>query len=202
MADASAAEACAELVDAGGPADLGTAVRLTLPGGVPHAPGVGDGRRPAAPSRSTPGSTTTSSGSCGGYDLRVTAAREAGHHTHGDGTAVDLVPAVGATQRDWDATAGRLAAELGWTPSCGQLRRPARVRAQAGDPVDRLRRLPEPRLAADLHAAAARRTSTCRGCRAATARARSSQPCAWVMAFPGAADHSESSGRGDEALAS
>ena len=31
VADASAAEACAEFVDAGGPADLGRAVRLTFP---------------------------------------------------------------------------------------------------------------------------------------------------------------------------
>jgi hypothetical protein len=33
-------------------------------------------------------------------NVRVTAARETGHHTHGDGTAVDFVPAAGATQRD------------------------------------------------------------------------------------------------------
>src|SRR3954451_2619517 len=32
-----------------------------------------------------------------------------------------------------------------------RLRRPTRVRAQAGDPVDWLRRLPEPRIATDLH---------------------------------------------------
>jgi Transglycosylase SLT domain len=54
-----------------------------------------------------------------GYRLRVTAAREAGHHTHGDGTAVDLIPADGATQATWDASAGRLAADLGWTSACG-----------------------------------------------------------------------------------
>ncbi len=50
------------------------------------------------------------------FDLRVTAAREAGHETHGDGTALDIVPAAG---RDWDATARRAAIALGWTPSCG-----------------------------------------------------------------------------------
>jgi hypothetical protein len=50
------------------------------------------------------------------YDLRVTAAREAGHNTHGDGTAMDMVPASG---RDWDETALRAALDLGWTPSCG-----------------------------------------------------------------------------------
>jgi hypothetical protein len=54
------------------------------------------------------------------YHLRVTAAREAGHHTHGDGTAVDLIPADGATQAAWDGSAGRLAGDLGWTSSCGR----------------------------------------------------------------------------------
>jgi hypothetical protein len=52
------------------------------------------------------------------YHLRVSAAREAGHRTHGDGTAVDLVPAEDTTQATWDASAGRLAADLGWTSSC------------------------------------------------------------------------------------
>jgi hypothetical protein len=53
------------------------------------------------------------------YHLRVTAARAAGHMTHGDGTAVDLIPADGASQAAWNASAGRLAADLGWTPACG-----------------------------------------------------------------------------------
>lgn len=50
------------------------------------------------------------------YDLRVTAARESGHQTHGDGTAMDMVPAAG---RDWDDTALRASRDLGWTPPCG-----------------------------------------------------------------------------------
>ncbi len=50
------------------------------------------------------------------YDLRVTAARETGHQTHGDGTAMDMVPAAG---RSWDATALQAARALGWTPGCG-----------------------------------------------------------------------------------
>jgi hypothetical protein len=83
------------------------------------------------------------------YHLRATAAREAGHHTHGDGTAVDLVPADGSTRAIWDASAGRLAADLGWTSS-RSLRQPPRVPARARDPVHRLRRLPQPRIAADL----------------------------------------------------
>ena len=40
------------------------------------------------------------------YRLRVTAAREAGHRTHGDGTALDLVPANGTAQAVWDALGG------------------------------------------------------------------------------------------------
>jgi hypothetical protein len=52
------------------------------------------------------------------YHLRVTAARESGHRTHGDGTAIDLVPADGSTQPVWDASAGRLARDLGWTAAC------------------------------------------------------------------------------------
>ncbi len=54
------------------------------------------------------------------YELRVTAAREAGHATHGDGTALDMVPAgdIGS-QAAWDRSAGRLADDLGWTRDCG-----------------------------------------------------------------------------------
>jgi hypothetical protein len=50
------------------------------------------------------------------YDLRVTAAREAGHQTHGDGTAMDMVPAPGY---GWDETARRAAEDLGWREPCG-----------------------------------------------------------------------------------
>ena len=52
------------------------------------------------------------------YGLRVTAAREAGHHTHGDGTALDMVPARGSDQAAWDTSAKALALDLGWTPQC------------------------------------------------------------------------------------
>jgi hypothetical protein len=52
------------------------------------------------------------------YGLRVSAARETGHHTHGDGTGW-ISPAVGVTQGGWDVSAGRLATDLGWIPSCG-----------------------------------------------------------------------------------
>jgi hypothetical protein len=52
------------------------------------------------------------------YRLRVTAAREAGHNTHGDGTALDLVPAEPVDQAAWDASAGALARDVGWTAAC------------------------------------------------------------------------------------
>jgi hypothetical protein len=55
------------------------------------------------------------------YGLRVTAAREPGHATHGDGTALDLVPAGDlGSQAAWDRSAGRLARDLGWRRGCGR----------------------------------------------------------------------------------
>lgn len=53
------------------------------------------------------------------YRLRVTAAREGGHSTHGDGTALDLVPVEPVDQAMWDGTAGAVARDLGWTATCG-----------------------------------------------------------------------------------
>ena len=53
------------------------------------------------------------------YGLRVSAARESGHNTHGDGTALDLVPASGGDQAAWDRSALRLARDIGWVDSCG-----------------------------------------------------------------------------------
>jgi hypothetical protein len=52
------------------------------------------------------------------YRLRVTAGRETGHLSHGDGTAVDMVPANGDGQQAWDNSALRLAQDVGWVPSC------------------------------------------------------------------------------------
>lgn len=51
------------------------------------------------------------------YDLRVRAAREEGHETHGNGTAMDMVPAPG---RGWDGTAKQAAEDLGWTEGCAE----------------------------------------------------------------------------------
>jgi Transglycosylase SLT domain len=50
------------------------------------------------------------------FGLRVTAAREAGHQTHGDGTAMDIVPAAGS---GWSQTTQRAAEAFGWTSDCG-----------------------------------------------------------------------------------
>ena len=117
------------------------------------------------------------------YRLLVTAAREAGHRTHGDGTAVDLVPADGVTQAVWDASAGRLAHDLGWTAACGRSgTRPVCPLAPAIQFVgyDGYPRHGSPRTCAagcraHLHLSWA---SPCFGA------ASLSSPCEWVTAFP------------------
>ena len=121
------------------------------------------------------------------YGLRVSAARETGHHTHGDGTAVDLVPASGATQTDWDASAGRLASELGWTPPCGSSGvRPACALKPAiqfigydGYPSHGSPRTCTGDCPAHIH------VSWVSGCYGSSALA---PPCPWVMAFPAPAN--------------
>jgi hypothetical protein len=112
-------DGCAGGLDApAGPADVRTARSLTAPRAFRTLPtwAMAGGRAPQAVDARI-------------YDdvlwllrrhhLRVTAAREPGHQTHGDGTAVDLVPADGITQAVWDASAGELVHDLGWTPGCG-----------------------------------------------------------------------------------
>jgi hypothetical protein len=118
VADASATEACAQLVGAGGPVDVGRAVRLTFPAIYRTLPvwAMAAGQPPQPVDARIYDDVVWL---LERHNLRVSAAREPGHQTHGDGTAVDLVPAVATTQLDWDRTAGKLAAELGWTPSCG-----------------------------------------------------------------------------------
>jgi hypothetical protein len=116
------------------------------------------------------------------YRLRVTVAREAGHRTHGDGTAVDLVPADGTTQAAWDASAGRLAHEFGWTPACGHSgTRPACPLAPAIQFIgyDGYPRHGSPRTCgngcpAHIHVSW---WSPCYGSSALT------PPCGWVMTF-------------------
>jgi hypothetical protein len=117
------------------------------------------------------------------YHLRVTAAREAGHHTHGDGTAVDLVPADGHAQATWDASAGRLAAGLGWTNRCGRSgSRPACLLVPAiqfvgydGYPSHGSPRTCTGGCPAHIHLSW---VSPCYG------TSRLAPPCEWVITFP------------------
>jgi len=116
------------------------------------------------------------------YKLRVVAAREVGHHTHDDGTAVDPVPAAGGNQRDWDATAGRLAHDLGWIPRCARSApaRPARSSRRSMDGYDGYPDHGSPRTCtggcpAHIH------VSWVSGCYGSAPLV---PPCAWVMTFP------------------
>jgi hypothetical protein len=117
------------------------------------------------------------------YNLRVTAAREAGHQTHGDGTAVDLIPADGSIQPVWDASAGRLARDLGWNSNGGRSgTRPACRLAPAiqfvgydGYPGHGSPRTCAGGCHAHVHVSWA---SPCYG------TSSLSLPCEWVMAFP------------------
>ena len=149
VADASATAACAELVGAGGPADLNKAVRLSFPAAYRALPSwaMAAGRPPQPVDGRIYNDVLWL---LRHYNVRVTAGRETGHHTHGDGTAVDLVPATATTQREWDDSVGSAGAGPRLDRELRELRRAARVRVEAGDPVDRLRRLPKPRLAAHL----------------------------------------------------
>ena len=107
--------ASASCIGAPGGAIVGKAIRLFAPREfkpLPAALWVGGGAPESVDARIWPDAVWLLET----YDLRVTAGREAGHHTHGDGTAMDMVPAAG---RGWEGTARRAALDLGWTPSCG-----------------------------------------------------------------------------------
>ena len=113
--------------------------------------------------------------------------REAGHHTHGDGTAVDLVPAVAATQDDWDRTAGRLAASsAGRRAAAASGARPACALKPAiqwvgydGYPSHGSPRTCTGECPAHIHVSW---VSACYGSSALVA------PCAWVHGVPGAGE--------------
>jgi hypothetical protein len=111
-------DSCASGIDApAGPTDVRTAGRLTTPRAFKTLPSwaMAGGRVPQAVDARI---YTDVIWMLRRYHLRVTAAREPGHSTHGDGTAIDLVPADGITQGVWDASAGPLAHDLGWSPRC------------------------------------------------------------------------------------
>jgi hypothetical protein len=118
--DASAAACAGRSVDVpAGPAELTNAERVCVPRAYRALPAWAMAAgRPAEPVDTRLYDDVT--WILRRYHLRVSAAREAGHRTHGDGTAVDLVPTDGTTQTTWDASAGRLATDLGWTSGCGR----------------------------------------------------------------------------------
>jgi Transglycosylase SLT domain len=107
------ASSCASAV--GGEAMLDHAERLFQPRSFKPLPGrlwVGVGSPESVDARIWPDAVWLLET----FHLQVTAAREAGHQTHGDGTAMDIVPAGGM---DWDRTARAAAEALGWTSGCG-----------------------------------------------------------------------------------
>ena len=77
------------------------------------------------------------------YELRVTAARETGHASHGDGTALDLVAAGGASRLGPQRAAPGARDRLERLVRDG--RRRARLPTQALGAICRLQRLPRPR---------------------------------------------------------
>jgi hypothetical protein len=165
-----------------GPANLASAVRLTSPAAYRELPAWAmAGGRPVEPVDARIYDDVL--WALRRYGLRVSAAREAGHHTHGDGTAVDLVPAVGATQADWDGSAGRLASDIGWIASCGASgARPACPLRPAIQWIgyDGYSSHGSPRTCtgacpAHIH------VSWVSGCYGSSALVA---PCGWVMAFP------------------
>lgn len=109
--------ACSGLT-ATGPANVKTAVTLYRPQSFTALPAnlwAGGGAPEAVDTRIWPDAVWVLST----YHLKATAARETGHETHGDGTAMDMVPANGDSQKDWDSSALALARALGWTSGCG-----------------------------------------------------------------------------------
>ena len=176
------AAACVTGSNAVGPATLDVAVRLTSPAAYRALPAwaMAAGRAPQPVDARIYQNVVWV---LRRYNVRVSAAREAGHNTHGDGTALDLVPALGISQRDWDDSAGRLATDLGWTMSCGHSgARPACPLKPAiqwvgyeGYPNHGSPRTCSDGCPAHIHVSW---VSGCYGSAALVA------PCAWVMAFP------------------
>ncbi len=112
--EAGSVEASACAAQASSEADLSRAARLYGPRefrAIPARLWVGGGAPESVDARILPDAVWLLES----FDLRVVAAREAGHETHGDGTAMDMVPAEG---QGWDETALRAALALGWRPSC------------------------------------------------------------------------------------
>ena len=183
IGDSTAITGCAEagLDDPPGPANLRDAQRVSSPRAFRALPSwsLAGGRGPAAVDARLYDDALWI---LRRYHLRVSAARESGHRTHGDGTAVDLVPADGHTQAIWDGSAGRLTRDLGWTAACARSgTRPTCSLAPAiqfigydGYPSHGSPRTCSGRCPAHLHLSWA---SPCYG------TSRLSAACQWVMAF-------------------
>jgi transglycosylase-like protein with SLT domain len=188
---------CASGIDApAGPADVRAAQRLTAPRAFKTLPAwaMASGRDPQAVDARIHDDVIWI---LRRYHLRVTAAREPGHRTHGDGTAIDLIPADGITQPVWDASAGRLAYDLGWTPRCAASgTRPACPLVPAiqfigydGYPVHGSPRTCNGGCPAHLH------ISWASGCFGSGAL---SPPCAWVAAFASSQEQSSPARTGSD----
>jgi lysophospholipase L1-like esterase len=105
-----------------GPAQLNQAVKLTGPSKYVQIPPqyTAGGAYKAIDERILPNVVWILST----YNLIVIQGRggqETGSPSvsHNYGTALDMVPARGNSQEIWDQSAGRLAHDLGWIPSCG-----------------------------------------------------------------------------------
>ena len=116
-AEAGAASSCAS---SQGPFDLNRAVRVYEPARDQRVPErfIASGTGPiVVDARIWPNIEWV----LGTYGLVLTAGKETGHASHGDGSAIDAVPAEDAgSLAHWADTAGRLASDLGWTPACAQ----------------------------------------------------------------------------------
>src|SRR3954469_24132622 len=113
------ATACGELAVATGPANLRAAERVAAPRSFRALPPWARAA-PDEPAAIDARLYDDALWILQRYHLRVSAAREAGHNTHGDGTALDLIPADGNAQAIWDRSAGALAHDLGWSPGCAR----------------------------------------------------------------------------------
>jgi hypothetical protein len=104
--------------EAGGPANLKKATRLTSPRSFTTLPAkyMAYGAPQQVDTRIYDNAVYVLEE----YDLVVTAARETGHATHGAGLALDMIPRHAEKGvAEWRRTAERLAKDLGWTASCG-----------------------------------------------------------------------------------
>ena len=111
----------AEVVDAvcaaSGPAELDRAVRIYAPARDLRIPSqyMAPGHPPALiDARIWPDVRWTLKN----YELAITAGKETGHASHGDGSAIDAVPAGSQAVSNWERTAERAARDFGWTAGC------------------------------------------------------------------------------------